>query len=135
DADAAVESPAELASVRRRRRRLETMRAIVVSDWGDANVLQLQELEAPEPGPGQALVDVKLAGVNFRDVYERQIPPYGYGGGYPPFTAGIEGVGRVAALGAGVTDVSIGDRVGWWLGPGSYAEQVVVEAPQLVPIP
>jgi NADPH2:quinone reductase len=77
------------------------------------------------------LVDVAVAGVNFRDIYERR-------GGYGtplPVIAGIEGAGRVAALGDGVTGAAVGDRVAWNSAQGSYAEQVVVPADRAVPVP
>ncbi len=95
-------------------------------------MLELEERPAPTPGPGQLLVEAAVAGVNYRDVYERRGPPYG---GEPPFVAGVEGAGTVAAVGEGVAGVSVGDRVVWANAPGSYAEQVVVEAERAVPIP
>jgi len=107
------------------------MRAIVVTRSGGPEVLELQDAPAPEPGPGELLVEVAFAGVNFRDVYERR-------GGYgqpPPVVAGIEGAGRVAAVGEGVIDAAIGDRVAWNNAQGSYAEQVVVPAARVVPVP
>jgi NADPH:quinone reductase len=107
------------------------MRAIVVTRSGGPEVLELQDVPAPAPGPGELLVDVAFAGVNFRDVYERR-------GGYgppPPLVAGIEGVGRVASIGEGVTDAAVGDRVSWNNAQGSYAEQVVVPAARAVPVP
>ena len=94
-------------------------------------MLELQDVAAPEPGTGELLVDVAFAGVNFRDVYERR-------GGYgapPPVVAGIEGAGRVAAVGEGVTGVAVGDRVAWNNAQGSYAEQIVVPAGRTVPVP
>jgi NADPH2:quinone reductase len=111
------------------------MRAVVVTAYGEADVLEPQDWPAPEAGAGQVVVDVTVAGVNYRDLWERKIEPYGYGGGRPPVVAGIEGVGRVAALGDGVAGVSVGDRVGWWLGAGTYAEQTVVAADLLLPLP
>lgn len=111
------------------------MRAIVVTEWGNVDVLEPQDVPAPEPGSGQVLIDVAVAGVNFRDIYEREGPPRGWGGTPPPFVAGIEGVGRIRSVGSAVTGFSSGDRVAWWLGQGSYAEQVVVDAAQLVPVP
>ena len=107
------------------------MRAIVVTRSGGPEVLELQDVPAPEPGPGELLVDAAFAGVNFRDVYERR-------GGYgppPPIVAGIEGAGRVAALGDGVTEVAVGDRVAWNNAQGSYAEQVIVAAVRTAPVP
>jgi NADPH:quinone reductase len=107
------------------------MRAVVVTRSGGPEVLELQDVPAPAPGPGELLVDVAVAGVNFRDVYERR-------GGYgppPPIVAGIEGAGRVAAIGDGVTEASVGDRVAWNNAQGSYAEQVVVPAARAIPVP
>lgn len=107
------------------------MRAIVVTRSGGPEVLELQEVGPPEPGPGELLIDVAVAGVNFRDIYERR-------GGYgppPPVVAGIEGMGRVVALGDGVTGAAVGDRVAWNNAQGSYAEQVVVPAARAVPVP
>jgi NADPH2:quinone reductase len=107
------------------------MRAIVVTRSGGPEVLELQDVSAPEPGPGDLLVDVAFAGVNFRDIYERR-------GGYgppPPVIAGIEGTGRVVALGEGVSEATDGDRVAWNNAQGSYAEQVVVPAARSVPVP
>ena len=107
------------------------MRAIVVARHGGPEVLELQERPEPEPGRGQLLVDVEAAGVNYRDVYERE-------GGYAgeaPLVAGIEGAGTVAAVGEGVADIAAGDRVGWVAAPGSCAERAVVEAAKAVPVP
>jgi NADPH2:quinone reductase len=107
------------------------VRAVVVTKSGGPEVLELQDVSAPGPGPGEVLVDVALAGVNFRDIYERK-------GGYgppPPLVAGIEGTGRVAALGEGVGELAVDDRVAWNNAPGSYAEQVVVPAAKAVPLP
>jgi NADPH2:quinone reductase len=104
---------------------------IVVTRSGGPEGLELQEVAAPEPGYGELLVDVSFAGVNFRDIYERR-------GGYgppPPVVAGIEGMGRVAAVAEGVTGAAVGDRVAWNNAQGSYAEQVVVPAARAVPVP
>src|SRR5581483_8111481 len=81
---------------------------------------------------GQLLVELAAAGINFRDVYERR------GGGYgspAPAIVGIEGAGTVRAVGADVDEFSVGDRVGWTNGPGSYAELVLVNARAAVPLP
>ena len=107
------------------------MRAVVVTRSGGPEVLELQELPAPDPGRGELLIEASFAGVNFRDIYERK-------GGYgppPPLVAGIEGTGRVAALGEGVEELAVGDRVAWNNASGSYAEQVVVPAAKAVPVP
>jgi NADPH2:quinone reductase len=107
------------------------VRAVVVTRNGGPEVLELQDRPAPVPGPGQLLVDVAVAGVNYRDIYERE---GGYGG-RPPLVAGVEGAGAVAAVGEGVSEVTVGDRVAWAAGPGSYAEQVVVDAARAAPVP
>lgn len=109
------------------------MRAIVVTAFGGPDVLEVQQRPAPVPGHGQLLVAVTVAGVNFRDIYERGGP--GYGPGEPPFVAGVEGAGTVAAVGDGVSGFAPGDRVAWFAAFGSYAEQAVVAANQAVPVP
>lgn len=84
------------------------------------------------PGLGQALVRVMAAGVNFMDTGIRR----GLGQANPlPLTPGVEGAGVIAAVGPGVTELSVGDRVAWQYVPGSYAEQVVAPVSQLVPLP
>lgn len=108
------------------------MRAVVVSEQGGPEVLEVVERETPEPGEGQVRVDVQAAGVNFIDIYQRS-------GTYPmttPFIAGSEGAGTVSAVGPGVTDVATGDLVTWAMVPGSgYTEQALVPADRLVPVP
>ncbi|MFB9906043.1 quinone oxidoreductase family protein [Allokutzneria oryzae] len=107
------------------------MRAVVVRSHGGPEVLVAEELDRPEPGPGTVLVDVAAAGVNYIDTYHRT-------GAYPiplPFTLGLEGAGTVAALGEGVTEFAVGDKVAWASAIGSYAQQVVAPASALVPVP
>lgn len=108
------------------------MRAVVVTEIGGPEVLTVQEMEDPRPGPGQVAVDVAAAGVNFIDVYKRC-------GTYPmdpPFVSGAEGAGTVVAVGPDVTDLAIGDRVAWaMVDGGGYAERVVVPADRTVPVP
>lgn len=107
------------------------MRAIQVSEVGGPEVLRLVDIDQSMPGPGQAVVEVAASGVNFLDVYHRQ-------GRYTlplPFTPGTEGAGTVLEVGPGVTHVAVGDRVGWVEIPGTYAEQAVVDASRLVPLP
>lgn len=107
------------------------MRAIRVAETGGPEVLELKEIDAPEPGPGEARVGVELAGVNFVDTYHRT-------GLYPkelPFTPGVEGAGVVDGVGPDVEHVAVGDRVAWCMHPGSYAEAAVVPAWKLVKVP
>jgi len=107
------------------------VRAIVVRELGGPEAMVLTEHPDPVPGPGQVLVQVAAAGVNFIDIYRRS-------GVYPqpvPYVPGSEGAGTVLAAGDGVTEFSAGDHVAWAEGPGSYAEQVAVDARQAVPVP
>ncbi|MFK5644989.1 quinone oxidoreductase family protein [Ornithinimicrobium sp. LYQ121] len=108
------------------------MRAVVVEQTGGPEVLTLVERETPEPGPGEVRVDLAAGGVNFIDVYQRE-------GRYPlplPFVGGSEGAGTVSAVGEGVPDVQVGDRVAWAMVVGTgYAEQALVPADRLVPVP
>jgi NADPH2:quinone reductase len=107
------------------------MQAIVVGRHGGPGELRLVDQPEPEPKPGQVVAEVAAAGVNFRDVYERK-------GLYPaplPFRPGSEGAGTVVAVGDGVADLHMGDRVVWCAAPGSYAERVAVDAAQAVAIP
>ena len=96
-------------------------------------MLSVAEREAPRPGPGQVVVEVAAAGVNYMDIYQREGV-----GSYrpePPFVPGAEGAGTVAAVAEGVTGLAVGDRVAW-AGPGSsYAEQVALPADRVVPVP
>ena len=107
------------------------MKAIRVDEVGGPEALQLQEVPIPEPGEGEARVRVAAAGVNFIDIYVRT-------GAYkadPPFTPGMEAAGVVDAVGPGVTNVAVGDRVAYAMQIGSYAEHAVVPAWKLVPVP
>lgn len=93
--------------------------------------MKLEEVPTPAPGPGEALVRVAAAGVNFIDIYHRS-------GQYKtelPIPLGLEGAGRVEAVGPGVTDVKEGDEVAWTSSAGSYATHVCVPVAKLVPVP
>lgn len=105
--------------------------AIRIHAPGGPEVLKWEEVEAAEPGPGQALIRQSAAGLNYIDVYHRT-------GLYPqplPFTPGVEGAGIVERLGQGVEGLQEGDRVAY-AGPiGSYAEERIVDADRLVKLP
>lgn len=114
------------------------MRAIVVSEFGGAEVMELGTWPDPKPGPGQVLVEVHAAGVNPVDTYIRS-------GAYAklpelPFVPGWDGAGQVLAVGAGVTAFAEGDRV-YFSGTaagraiGSYAELAVCGEVQVFPLP
>ncbi|NMI01890.1 quinone oxidoreductase family protein [Pseudonocardia acidicola] len=107
------------------------MRAVQVTRAGGPEVLVPTELPGPEAGPGELLVDVAVAGVNYIDTYQRE-------GIYPmelPYVAGLEGTGRVRAVGDGVSGFAVGDRVAWSETLGSYAERIAVPADKVVAVP
>ena len=109
------------------------MRVVVGERLGRPEVLRLTEQKAPRPGPGQVVVEVAAAGVNYMDIYQREGV-----GNYrtdPPFVPGAEGAGTVAAVGEGVTDLTVGDHVAWAGSGNSYAEQVALPANRAVPLP
>lgn len=106
------------------------MKGIRVNSPGGPEAMEYGDIETPRPGPGEALVRIEAAGVNFLDVYHRT-------GLYTlstPFTPGSEAAGVVEVVGAGVTEVSPGDRVVYTY-LGAYAEYAVVPAARLVPVP
>jgi NADPH2:quinone reductase len=107
-------------------------RAIRIHEIGGPEVLKLETTQVGEPGPGQARVRHTYVAVNFIDVYFRT-------GRYPlplPNGLGSDAVGVVEAIGPGVTDVRVGDRVGYLLGPqGAYADVRVMPADVLIPLP
>jgi NADPH:quinone reductase len=109
-----------------------SMKAIRPKTHGGAELLTLEELPTPSPGPGQVLVEIEVAGVNFIDVYHRT-------GLYKtelPVPLGVEGAGVVAAVGSGVTTIAVGERVAWSSGgPGSYATHALVAAERALPVP
>ena len=108
------------------------MRAVQITAFGGPEILAPVELPDPRPGPGELLVDIAVAGVNYIDTYNRS-------GAYPvdlPFVLGQEGAGRVAALGPGDTGgFAVGDRVAWANIFGGYAERVAVPADAAVAVP
>lgn len=108
-------------------------KAIRVDAPGGPEAMRFEEIEVPAPGAGEAAVRHTAVGVNFIDVYYRS-------GAYPaprtPFGLGFEAAGVVTAVGEGVTEVAVGDRVAYAGGPlGAYATERVIEARHLVKIP
>ena len=109
------------------------MKAIQIQKTGAAEVLQIQDLLQPKPGPDEALIHLKAAGINFIDILMRsgsRATPLPV-----PFIPGLEGAGVVEAIGANVTEVKVGDRVAYTGKIGSYAEYNVVKAQQLILLP
>ncbi|HYU98278.1 MAG TPA: quinone oxidoreductase [Pyrinomonadaceae bacterium] len=107
------------------------MKAIQVARVGGPEALTLVDVPVPDPKPNEALIQIKLAGVNFIDVYFRE-------GRYPaplPFINGQEAAGMVVAVGPDVTTLRLGDRVAYTGVLGSYAEYAAVPADRLVKIP
>ena len=110
-----------------------TMTAIEIREPGGPEALVPATRPVPEPGAGEVLIEVAAAGVNRPDVLQRQ-------GGYPPPPGasdipGLEVAGRVAALGPGVAELAIGDRVTALVTGGGYAEYCAAPTPQCLPIP
>jgi NADPH2:quinone reductase len=109
------------------------MKAVVMNQIGDISVLAHVERPDPVPKAGQVLVEVAAAGVNFMDIgarqgmFWREMPD--------PKILGVEGAGRVVALGEGVEGFQPGQRVAWVYAPGSYAEKIAIPATSLVAIP
>ena len=107
-------------------------KAIRFHETGGPEVLRLEDVDVGEPGPGQARVRHTYIAVNFIDIYFRT-------GRYPlplPNGLGSDAVGVVEAVGPGVTDLQVGDRVGYLIGPqGAYSEARVMPAEVLIPLP
>ncbi len=107
--------------------------AVRVHKTGGPEVLQLDNIEIPAPGQGQVKIKQHAIGVNFIDTYFRM-------GAYPapngmPFVAGNEGAGEVTVVGPGVTDLKVGDRVGYVVPLGGYAEERLLPADRAVKLP
>ena len=109
------------------------MRAVRVHELTGPTALRVDEVPAPEVRAGQVLIDVRACGVNFPDILltrgQYQFKPA------PPFSPGGEVAGIVRAVGDGVTDLAVGDRVAATMLYGGFAEQVVVPAPTVVKLP
>ena len=110
------------------------MRAAVITRPGGAEVLEVQEREAPKPGAGEVLIRVKASGLNRADVLQRQgkypAPP-----GYPQDIPGIEFAGEIAELGQGVAGWQRGERVFGITGGGAHAQMIAAHHSSLAPVP
>ena len=109
------------------------MKAVIMNGTGGREMLEHAERPDPVAGSGQALVEVAFAGVNFMDIGVRQ--GMAWTETPNPKILGVEGVGRIVAVGAGVVGVSPGQRVAWVYAPGSYAQRIAIPAASLVPVP
>ena len=108
-----------------------TMKAVRFHQCGGPEVLTYEDVPAPTPKPGEAVVAIKAIGLNYIDTYHRE-------GLYPvelPCIPGMEAAGVVARVGEGVQGVQVGDRVGYAGVMGAYAAEAVVPADRLVPLP
>lgn len=109
------------------------MQSVVMNGVGGTDRLAFVQRPEPVPGPGKVLVEVAAAGVNFMDIGVRQgmawteMPD--------PKVLGVEGAGRIVALGKDVDGFAVGDRVAWVYVPGSYAQRIVAPAEALVRVP
>ena len=108
------------------------MKTVRIYQTGGPEVLNYEEAPEPSPGPGQALVEIKSIGVNYTDVSSRKgtNPPDAF-----PWTPGREAAGVVTAIGEGVTEVAVGDRVAYAMHTGSYSQVHSVPSWLLVRIP
>jgi NADPH2:quinone reductase len=107
------------------------MKAVRIHQFGGPEVLQYEEVPTPTPGPGQVLVKLAAAGLNYSDVHQRT-------GHFPnklPYTMGREGSGTVSAVGPQVTSFKAGEPVAYTGVPGAYAEYALVPAERLVRMP
>jgi|TARA_B100000315_G_scaffold245042_1_gene270440 NADPH2:quinone reductase len=106
--------------------------AIRISEHGGPEVLNWEEVPLVDPGPGEVRVSQSHIGLNFIDIYQRT-------GLYPmdlPATLGMEAAGNIDALGDGVTEFSIGDRVAYAAAPpGAYTDLRIIPADRVVPLP
>ncbi len=107
--------------------------AVRVHKHGGPEVLTYEDVQVAAPGPGQARVKNHACGLNYIDTYFRS-GLYPAAGGLP-FISGNEGAGEVVAVGPGVTDVKVGDRVGYTSALGSYAAERIMPADRLVKLP
>jgi NADPH:quinone reductase len=107
------------------------MKAVRIHAPGGPEALKYEDVPEPTPGQGQAGIKVGACGVNYIDVYFRT----GQYKAQLPLTIGLEGAGTVTAVGPGVADVKVGDRVAWTGVPASYAQGIVAPADRLVKLP
>lgn len=107
-------------------------KAITIAAYGGREALKFEEVEVAAPGPGEVRLRQRAIGINFIDVYQRtglyKLPAL-------PAILGMEGAGDVVAVGEGVTDFSVGDRVAYAGCPGAYAEERLAPAARMIKLP
>lgn len=108
------------------------MRELTVTEFGDADVLEVAERDRPTPGAGEVLIDVRAAGINFADIMQRR-GDY-LDGPEPPYTPGMEVAGVISEVGEGV-DREVGESVASLSSDGGYADYTLVDAQGLLEIP
>lgn len=114
-----------------------SMQAIRIQAYGDASQCRLEHAAVPQPGPGEVLVQIAVAGLNFIDIHIR-LGRYAKSDTYRnalPMTLGMEGAGVVVACGPGAEDFAVGDRVAYCVVRGSFAQYAVVPQGKLVRVP
>jgi NADPH2:quinone reductase len=108
------------------------MDALRVTEYGDADVMEVTETDRPEPGEGEVLIEVKAAGVNFADIMQRR--GHYHGGPKPPYIPGMEVAGVISAVGEGV-EREPGEEVVSLVNGGGYAEYAIADARGLLEVP
>lgn len=109
------------------------MKAVLCTEWGTPDTLRYEEIPDPATAPGEVRIGVHASGLNFADIiliagkYQER-PPF-------PFSPGFEVAGKILEVGAGASHLQAGQRVAAWCNYGGYAEQVVVPAGSVLPIP
>ena len=107
-------------------------KAIRIYKTGSSDEMKWEDTDVPAPGAGQLTIKQTAVGLNFLDVYQRSGM---YAGDNFPVTLGNEGAGVVSAIGEGVSEFAVGDRVAYGSGMGSYAEERTIDIHHVVKIP
>ena len=111
-------------------------KAAVIHEKGTPDVFRWQDWPVGEPGPGEVLIRHGAIGLNYIDTYNRRGMPHPWPVPPLPFVVGIEGAGTVEAVGDGVTECAVGDRVTYASPPhGAYAQRRVMPAERMVRLP
>lgn len=115
-------------------------KAIVIENYGGPEVMKLEDVPVGEPGPNDVRIAQTYAGVNYIDTYHRtglyKVPPTVPGRGDIAFIPGLEGAGKVTAVGSAVKGFAVGDRIAYGNGPiGGYAAERIIPAEKIVKLP